>query len=134
MFIRVAYMLESSSFLSGFLLEVYYRGGWLCAAILTIFSIRARMISSIVIWSFLTFSFLFAQRGCWVIGSELGRIGNGGSPKFRWDRFNPVLDWPIVAGAVLFLTLLVLAIYRRSRPSNNWKKGYENARKSTGHK
>jgi hypothetical protein len=126
----MAHMLESSSFASEFLGEVFYRGGWLCAAILAIFSIRARIISSIVIWSFLSFTFLFAQRGCWVAASDLGTAWGGGPREYRWNRFNPVLDWPIVANLFLLLALLLLAFHRRVSPQHSRKEAHYNVRKS----
>jgi hypothetical protein len=123
---------------------LFYGGGWLCAVLFTFLSLRARRISSIVIWLFLSLACLLAQRSCWVIASDLATIGNGGQG-YDEDKFIPVLDWPIVACAVLFITLLVLAFHRRTNPKKNWydgygqvsaswKKGYENARKFNGHK
>lgn len=115
----------------------------MCALIFSFLSIRARRISSVVIWSLLSFACLLAQRSCWVTASHLAI--NSGSEGYDENTFIPLLDWPIVAGVVLFLTLLVIAIHRRTSPmkswddgyekvSGSWKKGYEHARKSKGHK
>lgn len=115
------------------LIFLFYGGGWLCAVVFTFFSVRTRKISRIVIWSLLSIACLFAQRSCWVVASGLATIGNGGRRLDKND-FIPLLDFPIVANGILFITLILIAFNRRRNPKNNWEKGYEKARKSNIHK